>query len=232
MTLDDEIAALRAMHIEPSKPSDEVDDDQDPWDGPPRGKACAQCVVRPATVWFAEDATAGFRGWVSPWCRICTLARQVTTTREAAERLPGLEAELKAAMAMDGTVSAARQQMTYRSIEDVKAALEQAWSADTSMVPGRWTGENPQLGQCAVTALIVSDLCGGQVLVSKVNGEGSHYWNRLPNGEDVDLTFEQFPSGTSISPPRERDAEELLANEDTRRRYITLASRVRELLKG
>jgi len=56
-----------------------------------------------------------------------------------------------------------------------------------------------------VTALVVHDLLGGQLLEAEVrNADGSpqgfHYWNRLA-GVDVDLTRDQFTSGESIREP-------------------------------
>ena len=46
-------------------------------------------------------------------------------------------------------------------------------------------------GQCAVTALVVQDHCGGSILSGEVNGI-PHYWNRLPTNEELDLTLRQF----------------------------------------
>jgi hypothetical protein len=68
-----------------------------------------------------------------------------------------------------------------------------------------WTPANPSRGQCAVTALVVHDLLGGQLLEAEVRNpdgsqQGFHYWNRLA-GVDVDLTRDQFTSGESIQEP-------------------------------
>jgi hypothetical protein len=47
-----------------------------------------------------------------------------------------------------------------------------------------------------VTALIIQDLLGGELVLGEVFTEdtkvGYHYWNRLPGGRDVDLTADQF----------------------------------------
>ena len=47
------------------------------------------------------------------------------------------------------------------------------------------------MGQCAVTALVVQDFLGGELIRAFVCGE-SHYWNRLPDGSELDLTADQF----------------------------------------
>ena len=51
-----------------------------------------------------------------------------------------------------------------------------------------------------MTALVVRELLGGEILIATVippEGESSerHAWNRLPSGEEVDLTREQFRAG-------------------------------------
>ncbi|MFY1702820.1 YunG family protein [Micromonospora sp. WMMA1923] len=59
-----------------------------------------------------------------------------------------------------------------------------------------WRPDNPARGQCGVTALVVQDLLGGDLILGEVLVGGArtgyHYWNRLPDGRDVDLTAEQF----------------------------------------
>ncbi len=70
-------------------------------------------------------------------------------------------------------------------------AIKASWSKETSASPDKWSKDNPSLGQCAVTALVIQDLKGGDLLRGKVNGS-SHYWNRLPDGPELDLTIDQF----------------------------------------
>ncbi len=107
-----------------------------------------------------------------------------------------------------------------------------AWCPDTAS-PGdmkRWTPNNPTVGQCAVTALLVQDLFGGKLLRSVVEGFGSHYYNLLPSGETLDLTHDQFPEGTVVPGGEERDREYVLdspgaINARTRERYELLKER-------
>ncbi len=56
-----------------------------------------------------------------------------------------------------------------------------------------------------MTALVVHDLLGGQLLEAEVHHEdgspqGFHYWNRL-TGVDIDLTREQFAGGEHVQEP-------------------------------
>ncbi len=72
----------------------------------------------------------------------------------------------------------------------LQQAIRSAWCQETS-ADLAWSTENPSLGQCAVTALIVQDFMGGVLMRAEVTG-GSHYWNRLPDGTELDLTRDQF----------------------------------------
>ena len=60
----------------------------------------------------------------------------------------------------------------------------------TSADPEGWSPHNRPWGQCAVTALVVQDRFGGELLRARVDGV-SHYWNRLPDGSELDLTRER-----------------------------------------
>ncbi len=47
-----------------------------------------------------------------------------------------------------------------------------------------------------MTALVVQDILGGDLVIAEVHVEGAkvghHYWNLLPDGSEVDLTGDQF----------------------------------------
>ena len=108
----------------------------------------------------------------------------------------------------------------------LRPALEQAWTAETSADPANWSSDNPAWGQCAVTALIIQDLFGGDLLRCKIGGI-SHYWNRLPSGAEVDLTRDQFRALTDVTPPEPRTREFVLSFPATATRYQLLKSRFR-----
>jgi hypothetical protein len=113
-----------------------------------------------------------------------------------------------------------------KSVEHkVSAALSQSWSLETSYDPAGWSEHNSAWGQCAVSALIVQDLLGGELLVGKVNGI-EHYWNELPDGRQVDLTKHQFGRIASLEGPSQVSREFVLSFPETRTRYERLRRRV------
>jgi hypothetical protein len=74
-----------------------------------------------------------------------------------------------------------------------------------SAISASWTPAEPERGQCAVTALVVHDLLGGELLEAEVrqadgSPQGFHYWNRFA-GIDVDLTRRQFTGGEVVLAP-------------------------------
>jgi hypothetical protein len=103
--------------------------------------------------------------------------------------------------------------------------LAAAWGSDTSSDPAGWTAANAAWGQCAVTALLVQDKLGGDLLRCAAPG-GSHYWNRLPDGSELDLTRHQFRTALHPHAVQVRERDYVLSFAETRRRYETLCRRV------
>lgn len=79
--------------------------------------------------------------------------------------------------------------------EDARRRLRLAWSAATS---GKWRADAPALGQCSVTALLLHDRYGLELL-STPTPWGPHFYNRK-GGERLDLTAEQF-AALGAAPP-------------------------------
>ncbi|WP_213287801.1 hypothetical protein [Bradyrhizobium sp. sGM-13] len=75
------------------------------------------------------------------------------------------------------------------SLIDLYHRLREAWSAETG---GKWRSDNPAAGQCSVTALVVQDELGGEILKTDVNGAW-HFYNQI-EGRRVDFTMSQFDS--------------------------------------
>jgi hypothetical protein len=134
-------------------------------------------------------------------------------------------------------VADASDDMPYVTLQVLESAIREAWcleTCDPTDAPD-WAPTNPSRGQCAVTALVVHDLIGGQLLEAEVcNPDGSrqgfHYWNRLA-GVDVDLTREQFTSDEIVQEPHltERIAgAPWLAHEE----YLIFRDRVHALLQS
>ena len=72
-------------------------------------------------------------------------------------------------------------------IKQLYEALRKSWSIETS---SKWTSENPAKGQCGVTALIIQELCGGEIIKTKI-GEVWHFYNKV-DGKRYDFTWTQF----------------------------------------
>ena len=112
---------------------------------------------------------------------------------------------------------------------ELKELLSECWCKETCS-PGlkdNWTEENPSLGQCAITALIVNDYCGGKIMRCMASS-GSHYYN-IVDGQLVDLTVEQFQGEIpQYEEGAERTREYLLSNEDTKNRYLLLLTKLKE----
>lgn len=121
------------------------------------------------------------------------------------------------------------------TVEELRMALIVSWGADTAK--GEWREDVPSLNQCAVTALVVQDYFGGDILRTSLNDGDSHYWNLLPIGLQVDLTSDQFEYTH-----QKRGADEIRRSRDyvlnseraiqarTKERYEILAARVKKVL--
>jgi hypothetical protein len=130
------------------------------------------------------------------------------------------------------TVEAAPDELTRAvTLSQLEAAIRASWSAETSDRPESWTPDNPAYQQCDVTARVVRDYLGGEILVAGVVLAGlrvdRHAWNRLASGLVVDLTREQFRDGERLEAPTVNDVVRIDRNPE---RYELLASRVRAAL--
>lgn len=103
------------------------------------------------------------------------------------------------------------------------------WSPETCAprLRSQWSQENPTKGQCSVTAFLVQDLLGGEVLGVKLSDGNYHCFNVLESGV-FDLTSEQF-SGRQLSyagaVPQTREAH--FAKEEKYRRYLLLKTKLK-----
>ncbi len=71
---------------------------------------------------------------------------------------------------------------------EIKNRLLKCWSLQSSSL---WTSNNPAHGQCGVTALVINDNFGGEILKTKLNNGSWHYYNRI-DGKRLDFTKDQF----------------------------------------
>lgn len=113
------------------------------------------------------------------------------------------------------------------TLTELAARMRRAWGADTCYPDSSdsWTPDNPARDQCGMTALVVQDVLGGDLVLGQVQVDGvwvsHHYWNRLADGTEVDLTAEQFTPDEVVvdgqvvvrppdAPRRHREQYELL----------------------
>ena len=100
--------------------------------------------------------------------------------------------------------------MSPWTLHDIERALRASWAADTcspdDLERAGWHPGNPAWGHCDITALLLNDLFGGDLVVGEVHAggtrQGFHWWNRLAGGVEIDLTREQFRDGQVIVAPK------------------------------
>ncbi len=112
-----------------------------------------------------------------------------------------------------------------------KEIIRRILSADTSSDPDHWSLHNPYWGHCAVVSLLAQDYFNGILLRSSLEKTEyaelrSHFWNKLPDGREIDLTKDQFEDlSYQDLVGEERVRERVLAHPDTLRRYKLLKGR-------
>ncbi len=94
------------------------------------------------------------------------------------------------------------------TVDDLSRVIRRSWAADTSDDPDEWSPENPSRGQCAVTAMVVRDHLGGEIVIAPVLRDGepveAHAWNVLSDGQVIDLTADQFGDEFELGEPVDR----------------------------
>ena len=82
---------------------------------------------------------------------------------------------------------------SLKTVLDLYRALYESYSIDSAYYYSRgfWSKSNRTIGQCAVTAMLVYDLLGGEIRMLDEKDWGQHYFNVI-DGHILDLTTEQF----------------------------------------
>ena len=96
------------------------------------------------------------------------------------------------------------------------------WKKDTSYWPDRWLAERPSTGQCAVTALLIQDFFGGDIVEATTDTGDTHFFNYIPGLGSVDLTDDQFDPQVEIHFRGVAVRHEMLSFPGTVRRYNLL----------
>ena len=112
----------------------------------------------------------------------------------------------------------------------IAQVIRESWCRETAYDAESWSRMNPASGQCAVTALILQDFLGGNLLCGQIDGE-EHYWNLLPERGEIDLTREQFKTAALTAAPSCVSRDYVLSFPDTQRRYKRLLKSVRGRLR-
>ncbi len=112
---------------------------------------------------------------------------------------------------------------TFATPLDLYRAISRVWSGDTSSPTHAWSASNPAQNHCSVTALVVHDYFGGEILTTQTSG-GTHFYN-LIDGKKWDLTVSQFAEPVPYDDtPSTREA----ALADTsQEKYALLTSRLK-----
>ena len=111
--------------------------------------------------------------------------------------------------------------------------LRKAWCRETAhpSYQSKWSENNPSVGQCCVTALVIQDKYGGDIYSCKV-GKNSHFVNVI-NERIVDKTAEQFGGADKIKyisgSFRKRTKTSLLKSNNIKIRYELLKLRLEDM---
>jgi hypothetical protein len=65
-------------------------------------------------------------------------------------------------------------------LSELESAIRKSWGRDTSDDPDEWSESNPARGQCAVTAMLVRELLGGEILIANVLRHGRRVERHAP----------------------------------------------------
>jgi len=116
--------------------------------------------------------------------------------------------------------------------KNIKQALQVVWSTETSWTKN-FDPKNPAANQCRVTATVVQTLLGGKILFAIIKKRPfiSHFWNKLPNGKEIDFTREQFSKNIKIPKGRDISFNEALNAPRMEKTYPLLLSKVLAYLK-
>lgn len=103
--------------------------------------------------------------------------------------------------------------------EKLYDAIKHCWAKETchpEYTP-KWSPNLPSFGQCAMVSLLIQEIYGGKIVFDRTN---SHVWNVLDNGDEIDLTRDQFTKGEVIKQEGEITREDMLGNDSSRKAKV------------
>lgn len=119
----------------------------------------------------------------------------------------------------------------------LREACLKAAEANTACHPESYDIEvSPLTGHCAAVAYMVQGMFGGDIVTGRITNrikghfwnKVQHYWNRLPDGKEVDLTSCQF-GGDGYTPFKK--GRKVKRGELVPIRFLVFAAKVYDLLK-
>ena len=122
-----------------------------------------------------------------------------------------------------------------KTLDDLYKILRKCWCKETAYPSCQkdWVDDDPTYGQCAITAMLIYDMFGGTIHRIRVDGGGTHYFNKIQN-HYIDFTREQFDLyniPVEYEPNEEMQRVYCGKNPDTQKRYELLIQRVSNYLK-
>ncbi len=121
-----------------------------------------------------------------------------------------------------------------RTLNDLFGILLKSWDKETAYPTSKidYIKDNdPTYGQCSITAIIVNDMFGGTIHKIKIEGGGTHYFNKI-DGHYIDLTKDQFDLyniDIKYEPNEEVTKENCINDESTLNRYNLLKQNIKKL---
>lgn len=123
--------------------------------------------------------------------------------------------------------------ISKNDVEQLSHIFFKAWNKETThpSVSDIWSSDNKALGQCAVTALVVNKLYGGDILDDNSH---NHMWNLLPDGSQQDFSRSQFPNKEEFVITSTKSRNEVLNSDKsklakTSERYELLRTRINNI---
>jgi len=122
----------------------------------------------------------------------------------------------------------ATAQPHYGRGDDVEllSVIRSSWSAETTDC---WYPDDPSRHQCGVSALVVQDYCGGDIVRNKF-GERTVYFNRLADGTRLFICPEYKRQSGAYDEDEVQSRDKIMQHPDMPRRYGVLSQVVLEKL--
>lgn len=115
-------------------------------------------------------------------------------------------------------------------IKKLEDYLQNIWSKETctKSLRSKWTADNKSLGQCSITALLVQEIFGGQIVSMRV-GDLEHCFNKIGN-KIFDLTENQFDVSIEHNKYKREERAEFFLDNDRKNRYMKLLKQLNDTI--